>query len=185
MKKIIISLLSFSMSFCMFLSNSLPVYAEEQETELIELITIDLQDTVDREYKVVLPSGNTATVLVENLPIITTRGQTSSLSGSFNKRFTFTEGSPFYTMSAIYSGNVTSSSVSLNRPSNGQFSGAINVDTGSYSYYVETRSSTDKTAIFSSHYSFPVVGTTHVMELRLNVTAGSSNNAVLYTNGVF
>lgn len=189
MKKLKRSLFLLGLILSVSLINVSSVFAKEdvnnQSDDFIKLVTVDLSNMEDQKFEIVLPNGKKGTVLVENVDIPSTRSDVSSLSGSFNKKFTFTEGSPLITMSAYFSGNVTSSSVNLNKPSNGTLTGLINVDASSREYFVETYSSTDKTAVFQCYYSFPYIGTSHVMQLRLNVVAGSKNNATLFTHGIF
>lgn len=123
---------------------------------------------------------------MEDIPVINTMADHLTLQGSFNKRLTFTESSPLMTISAIFSGKVTSSSLTLNKPSSGQMSGLIDYESGTYLTRNYSGDNKTKEAVFTAKYSIPVVGTTHYMDLILRVSpSGSSNNAVLYTNGVF
>lgn len=145
-----------------------------------------MSSTDTQNFSVELPNGKTGYITVEDIPIASTRADHLTLKNSFEKRLTFTESSPLMTISAIYSGNVTSTSVTLNKPRSGQMSGAINYESGTYSTRNYSGDSKTKEAIFTAKYSFPLIGTTHYMELILRVSpSGSSNNAVLFTNGIF
>lgn len=194
MKKIITLILSFAFIGCMFIN----VHASEdievngtdtnlEQYQVIELCEIDLSSTETQSFSIELPNGKTGYVTVEDSPVVSTRADHLPLKGKFNKRLTFTESSPLMTISAIYSGNVTSTSVTLNKPHSGQMSGAINYESGTYSTRNYSGDSKTKEALFTAKYSFPIIGTTHYMELILRVSpsSGNSNNAVLYTNGIF
>lgn len=182
MKKILLMIMTFSLMMNFTLLNKVNAKVNE-ETQIVKLCEVDLTSTKKQVYEVELPNGTTGTVTIEDIPVASTNATHYTLSGKFNKRFTFTESSPLMTISAIYSGNVTFKSVKLNKPKSGRMSGAINYESGEYS--VGTYKGSIKEAIFTAKYSFPVVGTSHYMQLILRVAPKKANNATLYTNGVF
>lgn len=193
MKKLIVSVLSSILVICsVFILNAQAlsdsdIQCEESDT-LVELCSLDLSSTEDQVIPVTLPNGKTGTVTVKDIPTIVPYADHYTLSGSFKKELTFTESSPVMTISAIYSGTVTTSSVSLNKPSNGIMTGLVNFSSSDSTYEVRNYDGDSKTkeAVFKAIYSFPIVGTTHRMDLILRVSpSNTTNNAVLYTNGTF